>query len=553
LMEYPFLNLVEAPGRYIGKEINSCTKDWASAKVKICFAFPETYELGMSNLGWRLLYEIVNSQRTYLGERVFAPSPSLEQILREKGIPLSSLESNTPLSKFDVIGVTLASELSYSNLLTILSLGGITLQSEERGEDEPLVIAGGNGAFAPEPMAPFCDAFFVGEGEEVILAILKTIQETAKEPRRERLRALSRLPGVYVPLFYQPQYNEDNVYLGLVPKEKSFPEQIKRVIITDFENAPFCENWVVPYLQIVHDRIGVEIMRGCMNRCRFCQARVIYGPCRIRSPEKIYQLVITAFKKTGYEEVSLLSLSSGDYPYLPQLKELLSPFCRKKNLKISFPSLRFDTFSLTETNLEKGKKPVALTFAPESSERMRTWLNKNLKDAELWEQIRVARAKGWRHIKLYFMLGLPGENDQDIREVANLIMEMSKVINLNLSFNTFIPKPHTPLERCGMAKEEEIDQKIRFLKERFRRNRSLSYSFHLYKQSLLEAVLARGDRTVGQAIVKAWKKGARFDGRKEFFRFDLWQEAMAEMGVNYEMFLKEQPEGAVLPWSHIVI
>ncbi|MFA5393197.1 MAG: TIGR03960 family B12-binding radical SAM protein [Candidatus Ratteibacteria bacterium] len=552
-MDSQFLNLVKSPARYIGREVNRTVKDWNAARVKICLCFPEIYELGMSNLGLRLLYGIVNSQPAYLAERVFAPDLDLEKLLRQRGIHISSLESDKPLSEFDVIGVTLASELSYSNFLTVLSLSGIPLKREDRREGDPIVLAGGTGAFTPEPMTDFCDVFLVGEGEEAIVSILKTLDENRSGKRREKLLNLSRLPGSYVPSLYQPQYDQSGVYQGLLSQEKTLCPKIKKAVVGDFENAPFPEKWLVPYLPVVHDRIGIEIMRGCTNRCQFCQARVVYGPCRTRSPRKILELAKNAVAQTGYDEISLLSLSTGDYPHLVELRDILEPLCREKKVKISLPSLRADTLLLSTAQAEKGRKHSSLTFAPESSERLRRQLKKELTDADLISQASQAKKAGWQHLKLYFMLGLPEETEADLREVTKLITELSRILRLNLSFNTFIPKPHTPLERAGMATEEEIKEKTDFLRGHLKNNRFLSLRFHSYQQSFLEGLLSRADRKMGGTILGAWQKGCRFDGWDDHFRFDFWTEALAEAEIDCRSILAPQPERTILPWSHIVI
>jgi len=552
-MDDQFLNLVKSPARYIGHEVNRTVKDWNAARVKICLCFPEIYELGMSNLGLRLLYGIVNSQPAYLAERVFAPDLDLEEMLRQKGISISSLESDRPLSEFDVIGVTLASELSYSNFLTILSLSGIPLKREDRREDDPIVLAGGTGAFTPEPMTDFCDVFLVGEGEEAILSILKVLGENRSAKRREKLLNLSRLPGIYVPSLYQPQYDQPGAYQGLLSQEKTSRSEIKKAVVGDFENAFFPEKWLIPYLPIVHDRIGIEIMRGCPNRCQFCQARVIYGPCRTRSPQKIMEIAENAVAQTGYDEISLLSLSTGDYPRLTELRNLLEPLCREKKVKVSFPSLRADTLLLSTAQAEKGRKHSSLTFAPESSERLRQQLKKELTDADLLSQAVQAKKSGWQHLKLYFMLGLPEETETDLKEIVSLVTELSRILRLNLSFNTFIPKPHTPLERAGMATAAEIKEKTDFLRGHLKNNRYLSLRFHSYQQSFLEGILSRADRRMGKAILGAWQKGCRLDGWDEHFRFDFWTEALAEAEIDCRSILGAQPKKAILPWNHIVI
>ncbi|MCX5641697.1 MAG: radical SAM protein, partial [Candidatus Omnitrophica bacterium] len=390
----------------------------------------------------------------------------------------------------------------------------------------------------------------------------------------------SRLPGIYVPSLYQPQYDQSGAYQGLLSREKaacpklpltlpsplrgedkgegdkkgnSYSIEIRKRTVVDFENAFFPEKWLVPYLPLVHDRVGIEIMRGCTNHCQFCQARVLYGPCRTRSPRKVMEIAKNAVEQTGYDEISLLSLSTGDYPRLAELRNLLEPLCHEQKVKVSFPSLRADTLLLSTAQSEKGRKHSSLTFAPESSERLRQQLKKELTDADLISQASQAKKSGWQHLKLYFMLGLPEETESDLKEIIRLVTELSRILRLNLSFNTFIPKPHTPLERAGMATENEIKEKTDFLRGNLRNNRYLSLRFHSYPQSFLEGILSRADRKMGKAILGAWQKGCRFDGWDEYFRFDVWMEALAEAEIDCASILKAQPPEVILPWNHIVI
>jgi len=548
-----FLNLVSRPGRYIGREVNAVRKNWSACPVRMALCFPETYELGMSNLGIRILYDIVNSHNRCLAERVFAPDLDMETILRREGRLLATLESDRPLCEFDLIGVNLAAELSYINLITILELGGIPVLAAERKERDPIILAGGNGAFTPEPMADFIDAFFIGEAEDMILKILETLEALRGFSRADKLAGLSELPGIYIPAFYRPAYDRTGVYQGLHPQKEGLPSGIRKVSAADFADAPFPEKWLVPYLSVVHDRIGVEIMRGCVHRCKFCQARVIYGPCRVRPPEKIRRIVEQAVKNSGYEEISLLSLSTGDYPRLAFLVEQLTDFCRSGNVRISFPSLRADTLSLETARGRAGLKQAALTFAPETSERLRLELDKPIRDRDLFEQAETARKSGWRRMKLYFMLGLPGETDQDLAEIVRLVRELSRILQLNVSFNTFIPKPHTPLERYGMAEKNVIAEKKEFLQKGLRSNRYLAVNFHPYEQSFLEAVICRADRRLAPAILGAWKMGARFAGWPEHFHFSVWESALAEHEIDPGHFLGPKTAEAVLPWSHIMV
>ncbi|HNQ35300.1 MAG TPA: TIGR03960 family B12-binding radical SAM protein [bacterium] len=548
-----FLNLIPRPGRYVGAEVNAAGRDWNSARVRLCLCFPDTYEVGMSNLGLRILYGTVNNAGSYLAERVFIPDPEAEAGFRQHHEGLWSLESRHSLRDFDLIGVGLASELSYTNLLTLLSLAGLPRLSKDRTETDPIVLAGGNGALTPEPLAPFVDAFFMGEADTAILGIMSALERIRGGRRREKLLELARLEGVYVPAFYRPEYDADGDYLGLTGLETSASPRIRRVTVSDLEAVPFPTDWLVPYLPVIHDRVTLEIMRGCVHRCLFCQARVIYGPCRVRSPEKLVDLADRALLKTGYEEISLLSLSSGDYPRLKKLLAGLRFVCEKHRARFSFPSLRVDSLDLEQVRTEFGRKPPALTFAPESSEACRFRLGKRITDAQILEKAAAASQAGWRHLKLYFMLGLPGEEESDLRAIVVLIRELSRRLAVNVSFNTFIPKPYTPLERADLINREAFEVRSQILRRELRGVRSLKLDFHAYEQSRLEALLCRGDRRVGRVIEEAWENGCRFDAYREHFHPELWEKAWLDCGLDPDRFLFKQSRRRVLPWNHIVI
>lgn len=549
-----YLNLVRAPARYTGGELNSAGKQWAACRLRVCLCYPDSYEVGMSNLGLRILYHVFNQQPDCLADRVFAPDRDLEAELLKQGLPLAALESGRPPADFDLLGVTLASELCYTNLLTILHLGRVPRLAGDRDDRHPLVIAGGHGAFTPEPMADFCDAFFVGEGEPFVPAAVRVLLALPAEAgRAARLDALARLPGVYVPARHQPVYDPAGRFAGLVARDDGRATAVERVIAADLATAPFPTDWLTPFLPIVHDRIGLEIMRGCPNRCLFCQARVLSGPCRTRTPEEIERLARDTFTRTGYEEMALLSLSTGDYPRLEELRRRLAPLCREHNISISFPSLRADTLDLDAAggNGDGTRKKMALTLAPESSERLRRRLGKNISDGQLLALAAAAREAGWRRLKLYFMIGLPDETEADLAAIVTLATALSRHLRLNISLNTFIPKPHTPLERAPFCAAGPFRDKTVFLKQALARNRFISLHVHPWQQSFLEAILCRGDRRLGTVIDHAWQQGARFDGWLETARHQPWSDALAAAGSDPAAWLDGAP--GPLPWQHVRI
>jgi len=428
------LSEVKNPASYSGRELNVYIKKWKKEKVKVALAYPDIYSIGMSSLGFRILYGLLNEREDCICERFFSPLEDMEEILKKRNIPLFTIETKTPVRDFDIVGFSVSSELNYTNVLNLLNLSKIPILSSER-KNCSIIIAGGNSAFNPFPLIPFIDVFVIGEGEEVILEIINVFKELAGEKREKILKQISEIKGVFVPSF---------------PKEK-----IKKRVVSDFENSFFPTKYLIPLTDIIHDRISVEIMRGCYKNCKFCQAGSCWKPVRKKSPEKILEISKETFKNTGYEEISLLSFSAGDHPEIEKIISLLISEFKDKRVSISFPSLRIDTFSFELANKIKEIKKTSLTFAPETSERLRFKMGKYIKDEKLIQLCEKARKGGWKHIKLYFMIGLPGETEKDIYEIVDLIKEVSKIIVVKSSFNTFIPKPHAPFERERFISRQE--------------------------------------------------------------------------------------------------
>ena len=518
------------PGRYINSEWNAVHKKWDEGALKIALAFPDVYEIGMSHLGVRILYGILNREQDVVCERVFAPWPDMEKRLRSRKEKLCSLESSHSLKEFDIIGFSLQYEMNYLDVLNMLDLGGVPLYSKDRSDSDPIVIAGGPCAFNPEPLADFIDAFVIGEAEESILDIIKAIRETEDIGHRAKsavLKELAKIDGVYVP---------------------GSPGAIKKRIVGDLDNSYFPTNIIVPYIQIIHDRIGIEIMRGCPHECKFCQACKIFHPLRIRSVKRIMEIAEESVKSTGYEEISLLSLSSGDYPHIEELAGKLQEKFKPLGVKISLPSLRVGTFE--ERSGMDTLRRAGLTFAPEAgSERLRHTLNKKIQDAEIIEKSRIALNSGWKKVKLYFMVGLPGETNEDLDAIVSLA---GKIKNVNLSVSPFIPKPHSDFEREGMDSLEILKEKQRYLNSKFNTLRSRpKVDFHSPQTGQIEAVLARGDRNMGKVIFKAWEKGLRLQAWTEHFNYNLWSQVFQEAGVDPDAYLKKKEANESLSWDFI--
>jgi radical SAM family uncharacterized protein len=553
------LPTVQKPGRYTGGEYNSIVKDWDAINVKVALAFPDVYDLGMSNLGLAILYDILNKEKEVLAERVYVPWPDMEAAMRQAELPLYSLETHHALTDFNLIGITLPYEQLYSNVLTLLELGGMPLLSEERDEHYPLVMAGGSAAFNPEPMADFIDFFVIGEGEQVILEIVEAYCEVQDADRETQLRRMAQIPGVYVPRYYAPSYFEDGTLAKIEPLvEEAEPHIVKR--ITPMMPPPVTR-FIVPFVDVVFNRAAIEIQRGCTRGCRFCQAGMIFRPVRERSLEEILETVDAIVRETGYEEIGLLSLSSTDYTKIGPLVKTLSEKYGERNLSLSLPSSRVESVTVDLVDMLAHGRKTGFTFAPEAAtDRMRDVINKSIPTEELLEVADVVYSRGWRLIKLYFMIGQPTETDDDVRAIARLARQVlgigqqyhGRKAQVRVGVSTFVPKPHTPFQWAALNDRDTIHRKQAILKEEFRRARGIIYNWNEPEESLLEASLGRGDRRVGQAILRAWQKGCKFDAWHEHFRPDLWRQAFEEVGLDQGWYAtRPRLADEVFPWDHI--
>jgi radical SAM family uncharacterized protein len=549
---------VTRPARYTGGEWNAITKDWDKTAIKFALAYPDIYEVGMSNMALPIIYEILNRQTDVLAERVFAPWVDMEAALKAAGKPLLSLETKRPLKDFDVIGFSLDYELTYSNVLNILDLGQVPVLAKDRTEEHPIVIAGGSCCLNPEPMADFIDFFVIGECEEALPELLDTIREwkRSQAPRKELLKQVAQIPGVYVPGFYKVEYDSDGLFKSISPTETEAKPVIQRRIIDKL--PPPVTRPVVPYIEVVHDRGAVEIQRGCTRGCRFCQAGILYRPLRQRPQVEIIKAVGELISNCGYDEVSLVSLSTSDYP---KIEELVASLARQyQNLALSLPSLRLDSFSLKLLESLPTRRKTGLTFAPEAgSERLRRTINKGTTEERILETTAAAFARGWRSLKLYFMLGLPTETMEDIKAIVELVAKIRAagkgtkggMPQVRISLSTFIPKPHTPFQWVAQDSEEKLNAKHEVLKSGLRRKGS-RLSWHDPKVSLLEAALSRGDRRTGKVIYDAWKSGSTFDAWDERFNYQNWLDAFKKSGLEPEFYAqRERSLEENLPWAHI--
>jgi radical SAM family uncharacterized protein len=553
------LPFVSKPGRYLGNEWNVVHKDWERAQVKVALCYPDMYELGMSNLGLQILYSIINQREDSLAERVYAPGVDIEEILKGRGIPLFSLESKKPLKDFDIIGFTLQHELSYTNVLNILNLANIPLRSQNRDGKFPLIIAGGPSASNPEPLADFIDAFVLGDGEEVIEEIIETYKNRSSSDfigasgnrGNGLLKALAKIPGVYVPSLYEVNYKEDGTIQRMERKGDGIPERIdKRAVDLETSHYPLAP--LVPLIDISQNRLNLEIQRGCPHSCRFCQSQAVYGPCRVRSKKRLREIAEVSLKSTGYDEMSLTSLSSTDYPGIEGLIDELLACFGKNHTSISLPSLRPDKFSLAlAIQIQKIRK-TGLTFAPEAgSERLRRLIGKKISDEEFTSTISHAYNAGWRLVKLYFMIGLPTEEEEDIEAIIRLVKELKKRhknLNFNITIAPFVPKPHTSFQLLPMEKLTELRRKKDYLSRRL----PAQVKGHIVESSFLEAVFSRGDRRLGMVLEKAWEMGCKFDQWKEHFRFPIWQEAFSKCSIDPDFYVyRKRDSEEILPWSHL--
>ncbi|MEQ8199503.1 MAG: TIGR03960 family B12-binding radical SAM protein, partial [Clostridiaceae bacterium] len=558
---------VEKPARYIGGELNQIIKDKNEVDIRFAFCFPDVYEVGMAHLGSRILYHTINKREDTYCERAFAPWPDMEKEMREQNIPLYTLETKDPLKDFDILGFTLQYEMSFTNILNMLNLGGIKVRASERGEDDPIVMAGGPCAYNPEPLSGVVDFFELGEGEEMMNDVLEVYKKyKGKGKKKEFLREISKIRGIYVPSLYDVTYNEDGTIKEFKPKYEDIPARVQKRIIANYDKVDFPTNIIVPFTEIVHDRIVLEVFRGCTNGCRFCQAGMIYRPVREKKKETLLQQAREMVKNTGYQEISLASLSTCDYSDIFGLVKDLMAEHSEKNVAVALPSIRVDAFSVDLLKEIQKVKKTGLTFAPEAgSQRMRDVINKGLTEERILEAAKSAFESGWSSLKLYFMIGLPYETIEDVRGIGELAEKITaqyfavpkdvrnRGLRVTVSTSIFVPKPFTPFQWAPMEQISNVNDKINAVKSSIK-SRAISYSYHEQKTSYMEAVFARGDRRLSDVLIKAYEKGAKFDGWSEYFSFDIWQEALNECNVDGDFYVyRERSYDEILPWDFIDI
>ena len=563
-LEQEMLQAVEKPARYTGGEWNTQPKDSAAVLCRIALAMADVYEVGMSNLGLKILYEILNRRDDVAAERVYAPWLDMEEEMRRRGVPLFSLETFQEISSFDVIGFSLQYELLITNTLNMLDLAGIPLHAAERAEAHPFVIGGGPCVYNTEPIADFFDFFVLGDGEEIVVEVCDALiawkKEGRPDGRRGFLRRAARIPGVYVPSFYAPEYDAQGMFTGLRILDAAASPQIYRRVVKDLDAAPFLEKPVVPYLGIVHDRLMLELFRGCTRGCRFCQAGMAYRPVRERRPETLESLARTLFDSTGYNEMSLTSLSSADYSCLSPLVDGLLAGTQGERVSFSLPSLRIDSFSVDIAERLQQVRKSGLTFAPEAgTQRLRDVINKNVTEDDLLHSVRTAFEQGWKAVKLYFMMGLPTETDEDIVGIAELAQKVvdcykevkgKRGVKVTVSVSCFVPKAYTPFQWFAQVPQEEFERRQRLLKESIR-DRAISFHYHDARASVLEGALSRGDRRLSAVIETAWRNGAKFDGWTDQFKDEVWKDAFCRCGVAPEFYSRRTRDlEEVLPWAH---
>ena len=564
------LKSVEKPGRYIGGEFNSIIKDKSEVECRFGFCFPDTYEIGMSNLGVRILYEALNREPGIWCERAYAPWVDMKARLEEYGIPLSALESGDPLNSFDMLGFSLQYEMCYTTALSMLKLAKIPVWSRDRSEDTPIIIAGGPCVYNPEPIADFFDLINIGEGEEVLVEICRLYMEMKRDgsyTRASFLRRAASIEGVYIPSLYDVSYNADGTIAAYTPKEQGIPTQIKKRIIADLDKAPYPEKLIIPYVETVHDRIVLEVYRGCIRGCRFCQAGMVYRPIREKSPERLCELAKCLYENSGYEEISLISLSISDYSRLRELTDGLLEWTDDKRVSLSLPSLRLDSFSTELMEKISSVRQGGLTFAPEAgTQRLRDVINKNISEQDLDSAVGIAFRGGKNSVKLYFMNGLPTETMEDIEGIATLAKRVVDCyfalpkperpkggVSVTVSVSCFIPKPFTPFQWERQSSLAELEEKQKHLRECITDKR-IRYTYHDARTSVIEAVLARGDRRIAPAIALAVEEGAMLDAWDEFFDYDRWVSVFERSGVDMDFYTTRGfGHDEMLPWDIIDI
>lgn len=561
------LKKVEKPARYLGNEINSVHKDTSNTElVRYAHCFPDLYEVGMSHLGSHILYDVINKEEGVFCERVYAPQVDMEEKMRENNIPLFGLESRESIRYFDIVAFTLQYELCYTNILNMLDLAGIPLLKEDRKEGDPFVLVGGSCAYNCEPMTDFIDAALLGEGEEMNIEVINEYKAWKKsgEPREKFLERIAKIEGVYVPSFYDVEYNEDQTIKSVIPNRECAKPHPRKRIIRDMNKVEYPERFIVPYIDTVHDRIVLEIFRGCTRGCRFCQAGMIYRPIREKNFDRLKEILEKLIKTTGYDEISLVSLSTSDYSQLAELTDYLVEEYASKNVGISLPSLRLDNFSMEIANKIQKVRKSGLTFAPEAgSQRLRDVINKGITEEDLTRASRQAFEMGWNNIKLYFMIGLPTENYDDLDGISDLAYEVVDIykdvhngkfkgkFNVTVSTSTFVPKPFTPFQWNPQDMKANVVEKQKYLVKKLK-NRNITYNYHDSDTSLMEAVFARGDRRLGKVLLRAHELGAKFDGWDEHFDLEIWKQAMEECGLDISFYAHRTRElDEVFPWDHI--
>ncbi|MCM1536115.1 MAG: TIGR03960 family B12-binding radical SAM protein [Clostridium sp.] len=563
---------IEKPARYIGHEVNSVVKDKNKVDIRFAMCFPDVYEIGMSHLGIQILYHMLNAMEDVWCERVYSPWVDLDAIMRKEGIPLFALESQEPIKNFDFLGITIQYEMCYTNILQILDLAQIPLKAGERTKEHPIVIGGGPCAYNPEPIAEFFDIFYIGEGETRYRSLLDLYKKCREEgtSRTEFLRRAAKIPGMYVPQFYETRYHEDGTIASFTPIEEGIPSTVLKEIAMDLTDVPYPLKPVVPYIKVTQDRVVLEIQRGCIRGCRFCQAGQLYRPVRERSMESLKKYALEMLKNTGQEEISLSSLSSSDYSKLPELIDFLIEECGKNHVNISLPSLRIDAFSLDVMSKVQDVKKSSLTFAPEAgSQRLRNVINKGLSEEDILHGATLAFEGGWTRVKLYFMLGLPTETDEDIYGIAELSNKIAAAffetvpkekrtngrVQIVTSTSFFVPKPFTPFQWARQCTKEEFLEKAyktkRAIAEQLNQ-KSIKYNWHETDASVLEGILARGDRRLSEVLLKVYEKGCFYDAWSEYFHNDKWMEAFAECGLEPDFYCnRERSPDEIFPWDFI--